>query len=125
MINKIGEIFLKAKNFIKINTDIHFGQNIVMENINGSTVSITIDGKNVYTDSSSAKIDLTINSDVDSIQLTSGSVKVNGSVKNVKTTSGDIECGDVSGDASSVSGDIKALNISGNVKTVSGDIKTK
>lgn len=60
-------------------------------------------------------------------QLTSasGDVRVEGAAGSVQTASGDVVCGDVQGDVSTASGDIRARAVAGNARSMSGDISTR
>jgi DUF4097 and DUF4098 domain-containing protein YvlB len=66
-----------------------------------------------------------ITGNVNTVQLSSGSVEISGNVGcNLKTSSGNIRIdGNVIGDIKTVSGNVKANEITGDVKTVSGSIK--
>lgn len=95
----------------------------------GSSVSIIngrviVDGKEMSDESSSPKIEVSIQGNVERLETASGDVTVHGMVQGgLSTVSGDIECHAVHGPVSSVSGDIRCSSIAGSVSTVSGDIK--
>jgi hypothetical protein len=108
---------------------------VIKQSSTGGTV-VMVDGIPACT--SDVMIDITINGDVNSIVLGSGSIScanvhngvqtVSGDVGaenvygSVTTTSGDINCDDIAGNASTVSGDINCDDIGGNASTISGDI---
>lgn len=80
-----------------------------------------VDGK----DFKEKTLNITIEGNVNNIEIPSGKVTVNGDAGNVSTTSGDITIkGQVSGGVSTTSGDVEiGGNVGGNIHTVSGDIK--
>jgi hypothetical protein len=98
--------------------------------IDGRTFSgnnISISGDKVIIDgvqqegSLVGDVHVSINGDVEALQITSGSITV--TAGSIKTTSGDVKCGDVSGSVQTVSGDVACGNVAGNIRTVSGDVK--
>lgn len=103
---------------VTINGANYAGRNIV---INNNIVSV--DGVVQNQTFGNNPIIVTVNGDVDELQITSGEVIVNGDIKSsINTTSGDVTAINIEGNVVTVSGDVIASNITGSVKTVSGDI---
>lgn len=87
---------------------------------------IVVNGQDVTPDDNEI-INITINGNVDSLQVDSCyKVSITGNASTVRTTSGDIDIqGNVSGGVQTVSGDVDCGNVSGSISTVSGNIKHK
>lgn len=101
---------------ITINGVSYSGSNVI---IDGD--KIIVDGKAVSTEPQK-NIEVVVHGDVESLKLSSGSVKAN-TIGDVSTQSGDVECAEIRGDVKTMSGDVHAQCIGGNVKTMSGDIR--
>lgn len=104
------------------------GGSVIIDGKTFTGRSISINGNKVVIDGVQQEgelvgdISVTVNGDVESIEMSSGSVSC-GVAGSVKTVSGDIECsGSIGGSATTVSGDISASLIHGNASTVSGKI---
>ena len=99
-----------------INGKTYKGNNICIRGneviVDGVVQEDTIEEKNIY---------VTVEGDVESLSVTSGSV-ITTSATNISTTSGDINCGDVKGSISTISGDVNCESVTGGVNTISGDI---
>lgn len=121
IVNSLGNIFFgdKVKGKVVINGVEYSGSNI---NINSSG-SVTIDGSIVSTVSDKV-INIVVQGDCDSVDTSSGDIKVWGNVNgNVNASSGDIDVeGDVKGNVNTSSGDVHADKIYGRTSTISGDI---
>lgn len=110
-----------------------------------STVSININGNNIlandiainqssdngivvmadgipYKSVDGLKINITVNGDIGTLIIGSGSVNCKNINSSFSTMSADVTADDISGNVSTASGDINCDNINGNVSTVSGDV---
>ncbi|MNR71781.1 hypothetical protein D3C71_24590 [compost metagenome] len=109
--------------------------------------NVTIQDGRIYVDGaeqsmdSSAAMNVSIQGDVEALEVgygqvtvagpvnrltsASGDVRVDGAVGSVQTASGDVVCGDVHGDVSTASGDIRAASVAGGARSMSGDIHTR
>jgi len=93
------------------------GRNIT---INGDKV--VVDGE-VQDGSLVGPVYVTVQGDAESVETTSGNVRVDGSCREVKSSSGDIICHDVAGDVRTMSGDVEVSgSIGGSASTMSGDV---
>lgn len=138
--NKIMNIFkklfkssLKSSNVITVNGQKFSGTSL--EIVGGK---IWIDGKEVNASDKNIQIKVEGNIDnlqvdscekieiagnVDSLSLTSGSIKCNNVTCGIDTTSGDINCADIFGDIRTTSGNVEcAGNVDGSIETLSGDV---
>lgn len=105
------------------------GGRIIIDGREFSGNTVSIDGKgNVVVDgvvqsgSLVGPIRIEVFGNVESLENTSGDVKVNGDCGSISTVSGDVDAKAVSGSVTTVSGDVMCSSIAGNVETVSGDI---
>jgi hypothetical protein len=110
LFNLMNKIIINTKEFL-VN-----GNNIVVENINNSTVSISVDGKHIQTVTSN---EVVIKFEGDLANLSSTSAVVNGNVmSNVKTTNLKVG-GSITGNVNSTNvkvendiiGDVSGVNI--------------
>lgn len=103
---------------VNINGKSYVGKNI---SVKGNTV--VVDGA-IQETLTESYIQVLVQGDVDTIQLTSGVIDVQGNVGNIRTTSGDVRASNVSGNVVTTSGDVTCKSITGDVTTLSGDIVT-
>ena len=93
-------------------------------NIHEIENQLIIDGKTVELGKTS-KMDITIDGDIDIIDLTCcDKIVINGNVENFRMTSGNVEInGDVCGSVQLTGGEITCKTIKGNASVVRGSIK--
>lgn len=85
---------------------------------------IIIDGE-IQSEVDGEAVTVTVNGNVDSLQLGAGEVSVLGSVNRISSSSGVVTCKGVCGSVKSQSGDINCSSVGGSVSSMSGDIYLK
>jgi DUF4097 and DUF4098 domain-containing protein YvlB len=105
---------------VTINGKSYSGKNVTINNGN-----ILIDGKPVGNDASTPHVYITLQGNIDSLQVDScNSLRVEGDCGTIKSNAGDITIsGNVSGDVKTMSGDVRCGNVSGSISSMSGDVK--
>lgn len=113
------------KKTITINNNRVFVNGVEKNTGNSKTINITIEGNVEKLEVDSCNEITTWN--VSNLSTKSGDVNVTGNVlNNLKTISGDVEVGGYIGnDVSTTSGDISCGEVKGSAKTLSGDINKK
>ncbi|AUR85886.1 hypothetical protein NVP1081O_151 [Vibrio phage 1.081.O._10N.286.52.C2] len=112
------QLSVSTGNSVKIN-----GQTFKGNNVSISNGRVIVDGVE-QTSEQQYKFEITVNGDVDKLELESGTVVVKGNVNcSLNTTNGDVECGDVSGDVKTTNGDVDCDNVAGRVSTINGNVK--
>ena len=117
----------KILNFLKKNIKIN-NSNISLSNINGSNCFISVNGTVIGNCEIDKEIKITLNGNLDSLDVIHGNITVNGDVSNeITLTNGNINIeGSVDGNISTVNGSIDvAQSVNGDVETVNGNIKYK
>lgn len=114
--SNLSQVNMSGNGNIVINGKSYSGKNLTIKNN-----KVFIDG--VEQESSSIQLNITINGDVNSMDIT-GDTVVNGNVTKINVGVGDVKCNDVAGDVIVDVGDVNVSgNISGKVKVSVGDIK--
>lgn len=104
---------------ININGKSYVGRSVVVTNNR-----VIINGVDVTADHDSKTINISIEGDVDELNVDNcDKITVKGNVKNLQSSSGDIECNDVTGSIQTSSGDIECGTVGGNIQTSSGDVR--
>lgn len=109
-----------------------------IDNLNGASINIngqefvgrqvTVNNGKIFVDgveqgkTQNGQVIVTINGNVESVEVENGSVTVSGDVHQVKTMSGDVHCSGVSGSVNTMSGDVVCDAIGGSASTMSGNI---
>lgn len=107
------------------------GGSVTIDGRTFSGRSIQINGDKVVVDgvvqsgSLVGDISVTVNGDCQSVENSTGDVRVIGVTGSIRTSTGDVYCDDVGGDVTTSTGDVQCGNVAGSVRTSTGDISKR